>query len=283
MPELPEVETIVRRLRNGSSIFPPVPGHTIQDVIINWDKIIAPPENPKSFKHQLVGKTILDVRRRGKFLHFPLDDGHLIGHLRMSGDMRMESRISEQGTPLSLQAYDQVVINFKAPWRLVFVNVRKFGRMYVTRDPQSIFGDLGPEPLDPEFSVERFSKKLHSHSRQIKPLLLDQGFIAGLGNIYTDEALFRAKIHPLRKSDSLSGQETQQLHHAIQAVLREGIVQFGASLDWVYRGGEFQNYFKVYGREEEPCPNCGSSIKKISVGQRGTHFCPQCQIPPAEL
>lgn len=283
MPELPEVETIVRRLRDGSPTFPPVPGHTIQDLIITWDKIIAPPENPASFKRQLIGKTILDVRRRGKFLHFPLDEGHLIGHLRMSGDMRMERKFSEQGEPHPIQAYDRVVINFRAPWRLVFVNVRKFGRMYFTPDPQSIFGDLGPEPLGAEFSLQEFGVQLHSHHRQIKPLLMDQHFVAGLGNIYTDEALFRAKIHPLCISDSLSQQEIQQLHHAIQTVLNEGIVQFGASLDWVYRGGEFQNYFKVYGRKEEPCPICGTPIEKISVGQRGTHFCPQCQMPPSEL
>ena len=132
MPELPEVETIVRRLRNGTNIIPPVPGHTIQDVIVNWDKIIAAPENSETFKRKVIGRTILDVRRRGKFLHFPLDDGHLIAHLRMSGDMRMESRISNQGDPTPLQPYDQVVISFNAPWRLVFVNVRKFGRMYLT-------------------------------------------------------------------------------------------------------------------------------------------------------
>jgi len=283
MPELPEVETIVRRLKDGSPTFPPVPGHTIQDVIITWDKIIAHPENPASFKRHLLGKTILDVQRRGKFLHFPLNNGHLIGHLRMSGDMRMEIRLSEQGKPHPIQAYDRVVINFKAPWRLVFVNVRKFGRMYYTSDPQSIFGDLGPEPLNPEFTLQAFTMQLHSHNRQIKPLLMDQHFIAGLGNIYTDEALFRAKVHPLRKSDSLSQREIQQLHHAIQTVLREGIVQFGASLDWVYRGGEFQNTFKVYGREGEPCPICGNPIEKISVGQRGTHFCLQCQIPPKAI
>jgi formamidopyrimidine-DNA glycosylase len=280
MPELPEVETIVRRLRDGSPTFPPVPGQSIADVIITWDKIIAPPENPESFRQQLMGKTILDVRRRGKFLHFPLSRGHLIGHLRMSGDMRVERRISAQGEPLPIQTYDRVVINFTSPWRLVFVNVRKFGRMITTTDPQSIFGDLGPEPLSPDFNFQNFAARLQAHNRQIKPLLMDQGFLAGLGNIYTDEALFRAKIHPLRKSDSLSQGEVAQLNQAIQAVLREGITQFGASLDWVYRGGEFQNYFKVYGRKGEPCPICGTTIEKISVGQRGTHFCPQCQISP---
>lgn len=279
MPELPEVETIVRRLRNGAQNHPPVPGQTIASVLVTWDRTIAQPD-PRAFQSMLKGKQIKDVRRRGKFLHFPLNNGHLIAHLRMSGDMRMERRISAQGEPLPCQAYDRVVINFMSPWRLVFVNVRKFGRMYYTTDPQSVFGELGPEPLSDAFTPHVLWKMLLAHGRQIKPLLMDQCFIAGLGNIYTDEALFRAKIHPMRKSDSLSQGETEGLHHAIQAVLQEGIVQFGASLDWVYRGGEFQNYFKVYGRADEPCPNCGTAIEKILVGQRGTHFCPQCQPPP---
>jgi len=281
MPELPEVETIARRLRDGTQLHPPVPGQTIDSILVTWERIIAQPES-KAFQSILKGKQIKDVCRRGKFMHFPLNDGHLIAHLRMSGDFRMEQRISDQGEPLPTQAHDRVVINFNSPWRLVFVNVRKFGRMYYTTDPQSIFGNLGPEPLSETFTPHGLYKMLHAHGRQTKPLLMDQSFIAGMGNIYTDEALFRAKIHPMRKSDSLSQKEARQLHHAIQAVLREGIVQFGASLDWVYRGGEFQNYFKVYGRADEPCPNCGTPIQKILVGQRGTHFCPQCQPPPEQ-
>jgi formamidopyrimidine-DNA glycosylase len=281
MPELPEVETIVRRLRDGTQNHPPLPGQTIESVLVTWERIIAQPDS-EAFQSIIQGKQITDVRRRGKFLHFPLNDGHLIAHLRMSGDMRMERRISEQGEPQPTQAYDRVLINFNSPWRLVFVNVRKFGRMYYATDLQSIFGDLGPEPLSDAFTSQKLFEMSHAHRRQIKPLLMDQCFIAGLGNIYTDEALFRAKIHPLRTSDSLSQGEAEGLHRAIQEVLREGIVQFGASLDWVYRGGEFQNYFKVYGRAGEPCPNCGTPIQKILVGQRGTHFCPQCQQPPEQ-
>lgn len=281
MPELPEVETIVRRLRDGTQSHPPLPGQTIESALVTWARIIAQPDSG-TFQSMLIGKHITDVCRRGKFLHFPLNEGHLIAHLRMSGDMRMERSISVEGQPQPTQAYDRVVINFYSAWRLVFVSVRKFGRMYYTSDPQSIFGDLGPEPLDAAFSSQRLHKMCHARGRQIKPLLMDQSFIAGLGNIYTDEALFRAKIHPLRTSDSLSANEAEQLHHAIQDVLREGIEQFGASLDWVYRGGTFQNYFFVYGRAGEPCPKCNTPIEKILVGQRGTHFCPQCQSLPEQ-
>jgi len=282
MPELPEVETIVRRLRDGTEFHPPVSGQTIQSVFVTWERIIAQPD-PELFQSELKGKHIKSISRRGKFLHFRLTEGHLIAHLRMSGDMRMERRISIQGEIQPLQSYDRVVVNFTSPWRLVFVNVRKFGRMYYTMDPQSVFGELGPEPLSDDFTPCILFKRLHQHQRQIKPLLLDQSFIAGLGNIYTDEALFRAKIHPIRKSNALTYNEVETLHHAIQTVLEEGIVQFGASLDWVYRGGEFQNYFRVYGRKGEACPNCGTPIEKILVGQRGTHFCPKCQRIPTSL
>lgn len=280
MPELPEVETITRRLREGTHEHPPVPGHIIQSVEIFWARIIAKPD-PEIFVRSLVGKEITDVRRRAKFLHFPLNEGHLIGHLRMSGDMRMERRLDSKGTPLPKERYDQVIINFNANWRLVFRNVRKFGRMLYTDNPESIFGHLGPEPLSEDFSAEQLHEMLQAHSRQIKPLLLDQTFLAGLGNIYTDESLFKAKIHPLRRSNSLSRFESRLLHKSIRQTLTEGIIKFGASLDWIYRGGEFQNYFNVYHRKDEPCPVCGTKIKKISVGQRGTHFCPDCQKPPS--
>jgi len=282
MPELPEVETIARKLRQGTPDLPPVPGHRIQSVEITWDRIIAAPD-PEGFKQSLIGKEIIDVHRRAKYLHFPLTEGHLIGHLRMSGDMRMERRFDSANNPLPTQAYDRVIINFNTNWRMVFVNIRKFGRMWYTGDLNSVFGDLGPEPLAEDFSVERLYEMSVAHNRQIKPLLMDQSFIAGLGNIYTDESLFKAGIHPLRRSDSLSKTEIRLLHSAIRETLTEGVRNFGASLDWVYRGGEFQNYFKVYKREGEPCPVCGTEIIKTIVGQRGTHFCPRCQKPPSSV
>jgi len=279
MPELPEVETIIRRLRDGSQNHLPVPGQTIQSVEVTWNRIIAAP-TPESFKQFLPGKKIIDARRRGKFLHFPLSEGHLIAHLRMSGDMRMEPSLTPTGTPCPSEAYDRVTLNFESGWRLAFSNIRKFGRMWFTNDPQSVFGGLGPEPLSEGLSAAKFFTLLQAHKRQIKPLLMDQNFIAGLGNIYTDESLFRAKLHPLRKSDSLSKAESQRLYHAIRAVLKEGIQEFGASLDWIYRGGQFQNTFRVYQQTGKPCPNCNTPIEKLTVGQRGTHICPACQAAP---
>jgi formamidopyrimidine-DNA glycosylase len=170
-----------------------------------------------------------------------------------------------------------VIINFESTYRLAFSNIRKFGRMWYVDDPEIILGVLGPEPLDPAFTPQRLYERLKQHHRQIKPLLMDQHFIAGLGNIYADESLFRAKIHPLRISDSINESEALALHTAIQETLNEGIRRFGSSLDWIYRGGEFQNYFNAYGQTGQPCPRCGTPIQKIIVGQRGTHFCPHCQ------
>jgi len=276
MPELPEVETIIQRLKHGNQDQPPVPGNIIQSVLVTWDRSIAEPD-PRSFQRILVGKQIMDACRRGKYLHFPLDRGHLIAHLRMSGDMRMEKSISSDGAHLPPAEHDRVILNFTTSYRMAFNNIRKFGRMWYVEDAQSVFLGLGIEPLSDQFTAQGLFEILHTHNRQIKPLLMDQKLIAGMGNIYTDETLFRARLHPLRKSDSLSLQETEDLYHAIREVLNEGIRQFGASLDWVYRGGQFQNTFKVYQREGESCFECGTAVEKIIVGQRSSHFCPNCQ------
>ena len=138
-------------------------------------------------------------------------------------------------------------------------------------------GNLGPEPLDEGLTADDFFTHLHTTRRQLKPLLLDQTFLAGLGNIYTDEALNLAKLHPLTPANSLTQDQAERLLEGIRTVLGDGIARNGASIDWVYRGGEFQNYFRVYQRTGEPCPECGTPIERITVGQRGTHFCPQCQ------
>ncbi|MCH8338444.1 MAG: hypothetical protein IH858_06320 [Chloroflexi bacterium] len=141
-----------------------------------------------------------------------------------------------------------------------------------------MLGKLGPEPLADEFDLPTLVEILSKRRRALKPLLLDQTVIAGLGNIYTDEALHRAKVHPLRQSDSLNSAEVRALWEGIRGALQSGLRHNGASIDWVYRGGEFQNYFRAYGREGEPCPTCGSEIVRTVVGQRGTYFCPTCQV-----
>jgi formamidopyrimidine-DNA glycosylase len=160
---------------------------------------------------------------------------------------------------------------------LVFNDTRKFGRVWLTDNLESVTGRLGPEPLEPAFTAEFLLGRLRARRRRLKSLLLDQGFLAGMGNIYTDEALHLARLHPLKSSQSVSRVQARRLHRAIRAILREGIRRNGASIDWVYRGGDFQNHFRVYDREGHPCPVCGTTIRRLVVGQRGTHICPRCQ------
>ena len=277
MPELPEVETIARVLRDGSGDYQTsIIGCQIIGVRLLWERTLADPQ-PKQFIKQLAGQTIQSLSRRGKFLVFSLTDYCLLIHLRMSGDMRVESTIDQFGSPISFEKHDRLGLEFNNGQRLVFNDTRKFGRAWLVKDPVEILGNLGPEPLDITFTEEVFFKMLLSRRRQLKPLLMDQHFLAGLGNIYTDEALHIARLHPLAFSDQITQAESARLHAAICTVLADGIEKNGASIDWVYRGGDFQNHFRVYGRTGEPCPNCGTSIERLVVGQRGTHICPKCQ------
>ena len=279
MPELPEVETVARTLREGGQGRFPVTGRTIRAARLLWQRTLAEPQAPEdAFSARLAGQSITGVGRRGKFLVLTLDHDTLLIHLRMSGDIRVESQVDAQGQPVLLQPHDRLALDFTDGWRMAFNDTRKFGRAWLVEDPQSILSGLGPEPLDPQFTPEVLYERLQRVRRQVKPLLLDQRFIAGLGNIYTDEALYAAQVHPLRASNSLTQDEAAALWAAIRAVLAEGIRRNGASIDWVYRGGEFQNHFNVYQRTGEGCPRCGTPIVRITVGQRGTHFCPRCQV-----
>ena len=195
----------------------------------------------------------------------------------MSGDLRVEPASGPDGAPLPPQLHDRIVLGLDEGLRLAFNDTRKFGRAWLLDDPDAVLGDLGPEPFDENLDARVFQQMLVDRRRQIKPLLLDQTFLAGLGNIYTDESLHTAGIHPLTPSDRIDPLQAERLLTAIRAVLNEGIRRNGASIDWVYRGGSFQNSFRVYGRTGERCPVCGTPIQRILVGQRGTHFCPVCQ------
>ena len=174
--------------------------------------------------------------------------------------------------------HDRIIFNFADDARMVFNDTRKFGRAWLLKDPQQVLGTLGPEPFDPELTADAFHSMLHKKKRAIKPLLMDQKFLAGMGNIYTDEALHLARVHPLEKASTLNYSQAESLLRAIREVLTEGIRRNGASIDWAYRGGDFQNYFRVYQRNGEKCPLCGDNIERIMVSQRGTHFCPSCQL-----
>lgn len=272
MPELPEVETIMRSLRDGGAFGMSIVGKKVADVAVLWGRSIAlPPVD--LFCSQLVGQSVQALDRRGKFLLIRFDVDTLLIHLRMSGDLRSEF-VSAQNP---LCTHDRVVINFTDSSRLVFNDTRKFGRMWLTEDAATVTGQLGPEPFSQTLTPEVFRTMLHQHQRMLKPLLMDQHFLAGLGNIYTDESLFLAAIHPCTLSSTLTMAQVERLLQAIRQVLNQGIRANGASIDWVYRGGEFQNHFQVYQRAGESCLVCGSSIQRIMVGQRGTHLCPQCQ------
>jgi formamidopyrimidine-DNA glycosylase len=266
MPELPEVETISRKLK------PDLVGQTILSADLRWPRTLAFP-SPRKFKAQIQGQKILDVGRRAKFLIIHLSDFDLLVHLRMSGDLSMRD------STIRPETHDRLVIKLSGNKSLVFNDTRKFGRVWLTANPEEVLGKLGPEPLGGDFTSEWLHSALHKKHRQLKPLLLDQTFLAGLGNIYTDEALHMARLHPLTVSSSVTAEQAHALHEAIHSVLNEGIRRNGASFDWVYRGGEFQNYFRVYAREDEECPVCGTRIERILVGQRSTHYCPRCQVP----
>ncbi len=270
MPELPEVETIAESLRRADEVGLPLLGATLAGVTLRWPRHIAQP-TPREFEQLVRGQTVHAIRRRGKFLVLDLDQHALLIHLRMSGDLRMEP----SSTPL--EKHDLTIWHTGAGHDLRFNDPRRFGRVWLVEDAHTVLASLGPEPLDPAFSVAELSTRLARHRRRLKPLLLDQTFVAGIGNIYADEALHRAGLHPLRASHRLSTEETSRLWRALRAALRSGLRHHGASIDWVYRGGGFQNHFRVYGRTGEPCPVCRTPIRRIVVGQRSTHFCPVCQ------
>lgn len=274
MPELPEVETIRQRLIKGFDKSPSILNQSIQEVRLFWHKTLIEPD-PHFFSGFLPGQQVLAVDRRAKFLILTLSDAFLVIHLRMSGDLYLEHQ--DNTTDYRDSRHDRLWLEFESGWRLVFNDMRKFGRVWLLRDTSDLFANLGPEPFDEELTPAVFADMLQKRSRQLKPLLIDQRFLAGIGNIYADEALFKARLHPLRQSDSLTLTEAGDLLESIRFVLTKGIDQKGASIDWVYRGGDFQNYFQVYQQTGNPCPRCGHPIEKIRVGQRGTHFCPVCQ------
>ncbi len=277
MPELPEVETIARYLRDGRD-GPSLLGRTIRAADVLWERSVAEPR-AEEFCLRIAGQAVGEVGRRGKFMVVTLERDTLLIHLRMSGDLRIEPE-TNSGELRPPAPHDRLVLHLDEGWRLAFNDPRKFGRAWLVSDPQSVLGGLGPEPLDPAFRAEDLYARLHAHHRQIKPLLLDQSFLAGLGNIYTDESLHLARIHPNYIASRLSPDDAQRLWQAVRTVLEEGIRRNGSSIDWVYRGGDFQNSFRVYQQTGKPCPVCGTIIQRRVVGQRGTHFCPTCQPEP---
>lgn len=277
MPELPEVETTLRL------IAPLLRGRTITATDVSWARTLGGVTRP-AFQRAVVGARIAGLRRRAKQIVLELERDHsaagaLLVHLRMTGRLYVEP----EGTPAS--PYVRVSLALDDEHILRFLDVRKFGRVLYASDPEAALAKLGPEPLEDAFTADVFRAMLHRRRRQLKPLLLDQAFLAGLGNIYVDEALFIAGLHPMRRADTVRRPKAVALHAAIREVLAAAIERQGSSFDRFYRTpegqpGSYQHEFRVYGRTGQPCPRCGAPIRRFVVGQRGTHVCLRCQRPP---
>jgi len=276
MPELPEVEMVVRGLRA------PLVGHTIERMWYDWDRSIGLPA-PNEFESRVAGQQIKGLWRRAKFVVIELDHDLLLVHLRMTGRLY----VTENDAEHDADQWVHVKFGLDGGKELRFSDLRKFGKVYLTDQIEDVTGNIGPEPLDDDFSAAVLQQRLQGRRKIIKSLLLDQTFVAGIGNIYADEALHRAKIHPTRPSNRLSEDEVKRLHSSLRAALLDGIQYEGASITWYRKpdgsAGNSQKHFYVYGQEGELCKTCGQAhITKIRVAQRGTHFCPNCQLDVEE-
>ena len=277
MPELPEVQTVVDTLHQCGIV-----GGTITDATVSWPKTIAG-QSPADFRKRITGCRVFDITRRGKYIVFELSKGlAMLIHLRMTG--RLNWVLHDQ----TIGKHEHVILKMGTQHDLRFHDTRKFGRIFLTEAPERILEKLGPEPLGKSFTRARLINMLAAKSRQIKPLLLDQTFVAGMGNIYVDEALWKAGIHPLRLANSLTRKEAETLHRAIRQVLNQGLQNMGTSLgsgkgnfySVGNRPGRNAGKLKVFRRTASPCPRCRTLIQRIVVGQRSSHVCPVCQKAP---
>ena len=267
MPELPEVETI------RSQLAPRLEGRTFAVVDI-LDSRLTRPLDPREVAAELQGERVVAVERRGKYLVVRLEGGAaLLVHLRMTGSFGFE--------PTS---HERAVVELEDGSRLVYRDVRRFGTWLVVAGDELeryITGKNGPEPLGPRFTTSWLAGQLARRRAPLKAVLLDQRVVAGLGNIYADEALWRARLSPLRPANSLDAEDARRLHRAIRTALRLGIERQGSTLSTYAQPdgspGSMQREFRVYGREGEPCPRCRTPIAKARVGGRGTWYCPHCQ------
>ncbi|WP_027107707.1 DNA-formamidopyrimidine glycosylase [Lacticigenium naphthae] len=273
MPELPEVENV----KNGLNQI--IVGKKIFAVEVLWNNIIANPEEPAQFIERLKGKNFSEVDRRGKFLLFHIENLLLISHLRMEGKYEWV----KHSAPLSKHTHVRFICDGGMDLR--YNDVRKFGRMSLIEASKinkiDSLNKLGPEPFKESFVLDEFVKELKKHKKSIKAVLLDQTAVAGLGNIYCDEVLFDAAIHPVSSAEQLSVKETKNLHHSILKIMNKAVEQGGTTIrtykNAFGKSGNFQNNLKVYGKEGTACQRCGQTIDKIKVAQRGTHVCINCQ------
>jgi formamidopyrimidine-DNA glycosylase len=267
MPELPEVETI------RSELAPWLVGQSFLAVDIIDSKLVSP-ESPEEVRRRLVGQKVEGLERRGKYLIFHLSNGRsLIMHLRMTGSLLLN--------PEEISRYARAVFRLTNGQRLVFSDRRRLGVMWQVDDANDVIGKLGPEPMSSSFTAEILRQRLSPHHIPIKAALLDQHILAGVGNMYADEALFAARIHPLVKADDLSSEEVRTLHNCLRGILKTAIGSKGASVDSYIRPqgdlGTAHFDFKVAHKRGETCPICGGAIERVVVQGRGTYFCPRCQ------
>ncbi|WP_108671252.1 DNA-formamidopyrimidine glycosylase [Peribacillus acanthi] len=273
MPELPEVETVRKTLEHL------VIGKTITKVEVLWPKIIKEPTEIEQFQDALVGEEIVEIGRRGKFLIIYTTKFALISHLRMEGKYGVFSKAD------SVEKHTHVIFSFEDATELRYKDVRKFGTMHLFLKGKEFDSlpllHLGPEPLSEEFTTQYLKETLKNTKRSIKTSLLDQTKVVGIGNIYVDEALFRARIHPEQIASTLSDFEYEKLVHEIKETLSEAVKQGGSTIRSYLNSqgqiGMFQQQLLVYGRKGENCTNCGTPLEKLKVGGRGTHICPICQ------
>ena len=281
MPELPEVET-VRRGLHELTINRPIQGG---DVLL--PRTLAYPDDIEQFWQGITDTAIASWQRRGKYLLAELKDksqpaGWLGVHLRMTGQLLWVQQDS------TLQKHTRIRLFFPEDWELRFVDTRTFGKFWyvppATKVESIITGlqKLGPEPLEEDFSLEYFAEKLHNRRRLIKTLLLDQAIVAGIGNIYADEALFKSGIKPDTVAADLNSQQIKRLHASIVDVLQTSIDKGGTTfsdfLNLLGVSGNYGDSALVYGRKGQPCRVCGIAIEKVKLGGRSSHFCPNCQV-----
>jgi len=268
MPELPEVESVLQCL---SVSRPSLIGRQVQKVLILRESVVD--GNPDLLVQALAGSICSTIFRHGKYLFFGFKDSHgthctwMALHLRMTGRLFLvpEQETRQRHTRFAIKLDQGVALRFDDP--------RAFGRVWLVDDPAEVTAALGPDALF--VAGDTFLGRLTGLRRQLKPLLLDQSFVAGIGNIYADEILFRARLHPLRTTESLSADESVLLYQTMHDVLKLAVSAKGADIDGVFEAGSFP--VQVYGRGGKPCSVCGSKIVKERLGQRGTHFCPVCQ------
>ncbi|HZU11731.1 MAG TPA: bifunctional DNA-formamidopyrimidine glycosylase/DNA-(apurinic or apyrimidinic site) lyase [Chloroflexota bacterium] len=273
MPELPEVETMVRDLS------PRLTGRRVTAVEAPFTGSVRYPDYPE-LVDRLVGQEITGVSRRGKYAIFSLASGDaLILHRGMTGSVLARERSDP------MEQWVRILFRLDDGTELRFQDSRKFGKVFLMEENGAErplpWNRMGPEPLDSDFSEDALQRRLEGRTALIKPLLLNQEIVAGLGNIYADEALFLAAIHPERRANTLTAEEMTRLYRAIRTVLRNAVegrgTTFSAYKDIEGRAGSYQGSLQVFHRTGEPCPRCGTAIMRTVVGGRGTHFCPTCQ------